>query len=212
MTDIIIGRRGKHCAQSSPTGALNGNRPRPTALFPLHATQAGQVALAPNPALPKDQPLRGSWRNTSAYFNLHSHQSHQPLRGSWRNACVCFTLYSHLSHQLLRGRWHNASACFTLHSHQSHQPLRGSWHNASALFTPTTHQLHQPLHGRWRNVSAFLLQLCSCYTNHQMVDGVMSVYFYSNSTAVTPTATRQFVQRKPQQTCGNKRFGMDFTP
>ena len=168
MADITTGRREKHCAQSSPTGALNGKRPRPTALFPLHATQAGQVAFAPNPALPKDQ----------------------LLRGSWRNACLCFTPTPHQSHQPLHGSWRNVSACFTLHSHQSHQPL----------------------HGRWRNVSAFLLQLCSCYTNHQMVDGVISVYFYSNSAAVTPTATRQFVLRKPQQTCGNKRFGMDFIP
>ena len=175
MADIIIGRRGKHCAQSSLTAALNGKRPRPTALFPLHATQAGQVALAPNPALPKDQPLRGSWRNASLCFTPTTHQSHQPLRGSW----------------------HNANALFTPNTHQLHQPLRGSWHNASALFTPNTHQLHQLLHGRWRNVSVFLLQLCSCHTNHQMVDGVMSVYFYSNSTAVTPTATRQFVLRKP---------------
>ena len=147
MTDIIIGRGGKHCAQSSPTGALNGKRPRPTALFPLHATQAGQVAFAPNPALPKDQ----------------------LLRGSWRNACLCFTPAPHQSHQPLRGRWRNVSACFTLHSHQLHQPLRSSWHNASALFTPTTQLLHQPLDGRWRNISVFLLQLCSCYTNRYAV-------------------------------------------
>ena len=33
---IIIGRVGKYCVPSSPTSALNGNRPRPTALFPLH--------------------------------------------------------------------------------------------------------------------------------------------------------------------------------
>ena len=33
---ITIGRVGKYCAQSSPTSALNGKRPRPTALFPLH--------------------------------------------------------------------------------------------------------------------------------------------------------------------------------
>ena len=51
---IIIGRVGKYCAQSSPRSALSGKRPRPTALFPLHKAQAGQVALAPNPALPKD--------------------------------------------------------------------------------------------------------------------------------------------------------------
>ena len=32
---IAIERVGKHCAQSSPTSALNGKRPRPTALFSL---------------------------------------------------------------------------------------------------------------------------------------------------------------------------------
>ena len=39
----------------------NRNRPTLTALVSLYAGQAGQVALAPNPALPTDQPLRGSW-------------------------------------------------------------------------------------------------------------------------------------------------------
>ena len=33
---ITIGRVGKYCVQSSPTSALRGKRPRPTALFPLH--------------------------------------------------------------------------------------------------------------------------------------------------------------------------------
>ena len=33
---ITIERVGKYCAPSSPTSALNGKRPRPTALFPLH--------------------------------------------------------------------------------------------------------------------------------------------------------------------------------
>ena len=32
---IIIGRVGKYCAPSAPRSALNGKRPRPTALFPL---------------------------------------------------------------------------------------------------------------------------------------------------------------------------------
>ena len=42
----------------------NRNRPTLTALVFMYADQAGQVALAPNPALPTDQPLRGSWRYT----------------------------------------------------------------------------------------------------------------------------------------------------
>ena len=33
---IIIGGVGKYCAPSSPRSALNGKRPRPTALFSLH--------------------------------------------------------------------------------------------------------------------------------------------------------------------------------
>ena len=40
----------------------NRNRSTLTALVFMYAGQAGQVALAPNPALPTDQPLRGSWR------------------------------------------------------------------------------------------------------------------------------------------------------
>ena len=71
---IAIERVGKYCAQSSPTSALNGKGPRPTALFPLHKAQAGQVALAPNPALPTDQPLRGSWCNAYVCFTPLSHR------------------------------------------------------------------------------------------------------------------------------------------
>ena len=33
---IIIGRVGEYYAPPSPRSALNGKRPRPTALFPLH--------------------------------------------------------------------------------------------------------------------------------------------------------------------------------
>ena len=33
---ITIERVGEYYAPSSPTSALNGKRPRPTALFPLH--------------------------------------------------------------------------------------------------------------------------------------------------------------------------------
>ena len=36
----------------------------------------------------------------------------------------------------------------------------------------------------------YLLRLRISYTNRYAVDGVMSVHFYSNSAAVTPTATR----------------------
>ena len=47
---------------------LNGNRPRPTALKDnMHPL--GRVGrFTPNPALPTDQPLRGSWRNESFLF------------------------------------------------------------------------------------------------------------------------------------------------
>ena len=106
---IIIGRVGKYCASSSPTSTLNGKTPRPTALFPLHKAQAGQVALAPNPALPKDQPLRGRWRNACVSFTPPSHRLSQPLRCNWCNTSVLFTPLSHQSHQQLRGSWHNTS-------------------------------------------------------------------------------------------------------
>ena len=47
---------------------LNGNRPRPTALKDnMH--RLGRVGrFTPNPTLPTDQPLRGSWRNESFLF------------------------------------------------------------------------------------------------------------------------------------------------
>jgi len=45
------------------TSVINGNRPIPTALFTLGADGAGWGALAPTPALPKDQPLRGRRHN-----------------------------------------------------------------------------------------------------------------------------------------------------
>ena len=50
---------------------LNGNRPRPTALKDnMH--RLGRVGrFTPNPALPTDQPLRGSWRNESFLFPQH---------------------------------------------------------------------------------------------------------------------------------------------
>ena len=47
---------------------LNENRPRPTALKDnMH--RLGRVGrFTPSPALPTDQPLRGSWRNESFLF------------------------------------------------------------------------------------------------------------------------------------------------
>ena len=130
---ITIGRVGKYCAPSSPRSALNGKRPRPTALFPLRKAQAGQVALAPNPALPKDQPLRGRWCKASVSFTPPPHRLYQPLLCSQRNTYVCFTPPLHRLYQPLRGRWRNASVCFTLPSHLLHQPPRGSWHNTSNM-------------------------------------------------------------------------------
>ena len=130
---IIIERVGKYCAQSSPRSALSGKRPRPTALFPLHKAQAGQVALAPNPALPTDQPLRGRWCKASVLFTPPPHRLYQPLLCSQRNTCVCFTPPLHRLYQPLRGRWRNVSVCFTLPSHLLHQPPRGSWHNTSNM-------------------------------------------------------------------------------
>ena len=90
---IIIGGVGEYCAPSSPRSALNGKRPRPTALFPLHKAQAGQVALAPNPALPKDQPLRGSQHKTNHnstvtinFLTWSSSPKNQPPHGSQCNS------------------------------------------------------------------------------------------------------------------------------
>ena len=45
------------------TDGINVKRPIPTALFSLCADLAGQVVITPNPALPTDQPLRGSQYN-----------------------------------------------------------------------------------------------------------------------------------------------------
>ena len=90
----MIERRGERCTHSSPRSVFNGNRPIPTALFSLGAAQAGQVAFAPNPALPKDQPLRGSWRNACLCFTPTTHQLHQPLRGRWHNTSnMCMDCY-----------------------------------------------------------------------------------------------------------------------
>ena len=51
---------------------LNGNRPRPTALKDnMH--RLGRVGrFTPNPALPTDQPLRGSWHNKCFLFSHHA--------------------------------------------------------------------------------------------------------------------------------------------
>ena len=84
----MIERRGERCTHSSPRSVFNGNRPIPTALFSLGAAQAGQVAFAPNPALPTDQPLRGSWLNADVFFTPNSYQSLQPLLGRWLNTDV----------------------------------------------------------------------------------------------------------------------------
>ena len=42
---------------------LNGNRPRPTALKDYMHRLDRVGRFTPNPALPTDQPLRGSWYN-----------------------------------------------------------------------------------------------------------------------------------------------------
>ena len=87
---------------------LNGNRPRPTALKDnMH--RLGRVGrFTPNPALPTDQPLRGSWHNKCLLFPHHVLYgmlmrcmqselseinwvekwllSQQSLRGSWRDS------------------------------------------------------------------------------------------------------------------------------
>ena len=87
---------------------LNGNRPRPTALKDnMH--RLGRVGrFTPNPALPTDQPLRGSWHNKCFLFPQRVFirmlmrwipsplseiswvkkwlLSQQSLRGSWRDS------------------------------------------------------------------------------------------------------------------------------
>ena len=46
---------------------LNGNRPRPTALKDNMHRLDRVGRFTPNPALPKDQPLRGSWRDHHSF-------------------------------------------------------------------------------------------------------------------------------------------------
>ena len=93
--------------------------------------------MAPNPALPKDQPLRGGCPNADVVFTPNSYQSRQPQCGSWRKADAVFTPNSHQSRQLQRGSWPNADAVFAPNSHQSCQSLRGSWLNADGVLLQT---------------------------------------------------------------------------
>ena len=107
--------------------------------------------MAPNPALPKDQPLRGRWCKTSVCFTPPLHRLYKLLRGSWHNASVLFTPTTQLSHQPLRSRWRNTYVCFTPPPHQSHQQLRGRRRIVCVCFIPPPHRLYQPLRGRWCN-------------------------------------------------------------
>ena len=158
----------------------NVKRPRPTALFPSFVAQAGQVALAPNPALPTDQPLRGSQLNADVvllqtrinHFNRCSVDGSiqmlfysklaliTPITTRQMAQCRC-CFYSKLASITLAATRQMAQCrcCFTPNSHQSCQSLRGRWLNADAVFTPNSHQSLQLLRGRWRKKCCLRLVL-----------------------------------------------------
>jgi len=75
--------------------------------------------LAPNPALPKDQPLRGRWRKVDAVFTPNSHQSCQSLLGSWFNADV-FLLQIRINHSNCYAVDGSMQMLFLLPTHINH--------------------------------------------------------------------------------------------
>ena len=56
----MIGRRGEYCTHSSSKNALKRKR---TKTYGLAFSQRSLGRVGRTPALPTDQPLRGSWRN-----------------------------------------------------------------------------------------------------------------------------------------------------
>ena len=150
----------------------NVKRPRPTALFPSFVAQAGQVALAPNPALPKDQPLRGRWRKVDAVFTPNSHQSCQSLLGSWFNADV-FLLQIRINH----------SNCYA---------VDGSMQMLFLLPTHINHANRYAVVGSMQML--FLLPTRINHANRYAVVGSMQMVFYSKLVSIMPIAARQLVQ------------------